>query len=146
MKIMERMQPYMFGLGIGLAGLTGCATNQMLDRPLDQIEPVKAYSKIDKAKDVLGVKSERMLKMFPNDYIALRDDDGALRNLAGIYAGTVKVKKTKKGYLANGSYSEYKHPKAIQRVLVNVDTDADKIITPQEIRDLAIKLYKKNAR
>ena len=68
-----------------------------------------------------------------------------LRNLAGIYAGTVKVRRTERGYFIDGSYSQMLHPEALHRVLEDADVNGDKIITGKETNNLKDKMFVKYA-
>ena len=133
MTIMKKIAPYVLALGVGASALTGCATTQ--------------YATIDEAMKVLGVRSPSMIEMnLPDGYKTSRFEDANLRTLAGIYAGTVEVKRTENRYTANGSYSQIQHPDAMRRVLREADTNKDKIITRQESRDLAMRLFEEIAK
>jgi|TARA_B100001971_G_C17993435_1_gene433528 hypothetical protein len=146
MTIMKKIAPYVLALGVGASALTGCATTQMANRPAQQTEQ-KEYATIDEAMEVLGARSPSMIQMnLPDGYKTSIFEDRNLRTLAGIYAGTVEVKRTGNGYTANGSYSQFQHPDAMRRVLKEADTNGDKIITRQESRDLAMRLYEENAK
>jgi hypothetical protein len=101
-----------------------------------------------KAMKVLGESNPNMVEVMDGDYITserLRPD---LTVIAGIYAGTVKVKKTvtkAKGktcvnYKSEGEYSQFRHPEAMLKALADADTNKDKIITAQEIRELEAKV------
>ena len=147
---MKKIQPYVLALGIGASALTGCATTQVANRPAQQTEQ-REYAIIEEAMKVLGVRNPSMIQMnLPDGYKTSRFEDATLRILAGIYAGTVEVRKTvrktEKGYTANGSYSQFQHPDAMRKVLREADTNGDKIITKQESRDLAMRLYEENAK
>ena len=72
--------------------------------------------------------------------------DSALRIIAGIYSGTVKVRKVPGGFSANGSYSQAKHPEAFIRACRNADINNDKVVTRAEAGNLARKVYSQNAR
>lgn len=146
MKIMKKIAPYVLALGVGASALTGCATTQIANKPAQQTEQ-KKYATIDEAMKVLGVRSPNMIETnLPDGYKTSRFESPDLRTLAGIYAGTVEVKRTENGYITTGSYSEFQHPDAMRRVLQEADTNKDKIITRQELRDLEMRLYKENAK
>ncbi len=137
MNIMKKTKSSMvrdiFALGLSAVILMGATAN-------------KKYATIKEATKALGVRPGMIDLNLPDGYKALRADKGNLMTLAGIRAGTVYVEKTEDGYLAEGSYSFAKHPKAMERVLKEADTNEDKIVTPQEVRDLAARLYEKNSK
>lgn len=115
------------------------------NRPTEQT-PTKKYATIKEAAEVLKVGRGEIDLNLLNGYKALRADEGNIRTLAGIYAGTVNVKRTEDGYVAEGSYSQSQHPSAMEKALKEADTNGDKIVTPQEVRDLAAKLYEENSK
>lgn len=115
-KIRQRIKPY--AIGLGLLGLIGCAANQKTIK--SQVS--KPYATTSKFVD------------------------GTLRTMAGIYAGTVSVERIRNGYFAKGFYSQAMHPKAMDRVLFEADTNHDKIITRDEAINMARKLYKTHSK
>lgn len=130
---MKKIQQYALALGLSAMALIGCAP--------------KNYATVGEAMKVLKVRDSGMIHVnLPNGYKTLITLDGKLRSLAGIYAGTVDVKKIKNGYAAQGSYSQAEHPEAMERVLSDVDVNGDKIVTRQEIKDLTDRVYRERAR
>jgi len=142
MKITKKIQPYVIALGIGASALTGCATTQVPNSYTHQTKQETLYEKTKKAMDVLKVKNPTQIKHYPNGYITLKSEDGNLRTLADIYAGNVEVEKIENGYTANGSYSQFQNPEAMQKILKIADRNSDKIVTDGEVRDLTTILYK----
>ncbi|MBS3116088.1 hypothetical protein J4421_00675 [Candidatus Woesearchaeota archaeon] len=142
---MNKIQSYALALGIGVSALTGCATIPRDNKPAPQT--TQKEMQLEEAMKVLDVRSLSMIQMnLPAGYKTSRFEDGILRTLAGIYAGTVGVKRTEEGYVAKGYYSQLQQPDAMRRVLREADTNDDKIITRQEARDLAVRLYEENAK
>lgn len=132
-------------LGLSAAILTGATIMPTANRPTEQT-PTKKYATIKEAAEVLKVGRGEIDLNLLNGYKALRADEGNIRTLAGIYAGTVNVKRTEDGYVTEGSYSQSRHPGSMEKVLKEADTNEDKIVTPQEVRDLAAELYKENSK
>ncbi|MFC1691064.1 hypothetical protein ACFL0W_02675 [Nanoarchaeota archaeon] len=115
------------------------------DDSVSQAEPRKELSLAEVVK-ILGVSDVSRIQFLSEGYKTSKSLDGDVRDLAGIYAGTVRVKKTETGYVTEGFYSELRHPDALLTVSNEADTNGDKIITRDEIRALTIKVYEENAR
>ena len=145
MSLMERIKPIALATGLGAITLGGCATTKNVSTIPKHVE-TRSYSALDDAMRVLGVKNATMISRLPDGYITLKNIDARLRILAGVYAGTVTVRKTKEGYIAEGSYSQFENPEALDRVIKEADTNNDKIITLQEANGLARKLYQQYAK
>ena len=136
MKTKKTLKKLVTGSIVGAMTLGSLATAQARD-----------YATVREAMEVLKVKNPHMISMnLPQGYKTSKNLEGYLRLLAGIYAGTVQVKKTDKGYSAEGVYSEFKNPEAMERVLREADNYKDKIITRPEIKDLMVKLYEQYAK
>ena len=118
------------GCAMTLAALLGCSAPQSQHAAAS--ERAKPYYSANSLSN--GYQSEG------------RGVDAALRTIAGIYAGTVKVKRVPKGFVASGSYSQAKHPEAFIRACRDADTDKDKVVTRAEADSLARKVYSQHAR
>ncbi len=132
-------------LGLNTTILTGCATMPIVNRPIEQTA-TKKYATIKEATEVLRVGPGMIYLNLPDGYKASRLEEGNLKTLAGIYAGTVNVKKIEDGYVAEGSYSLSQNPDAMEKALKEADTNKDKIVTGKEVRDLAARLCEKNSK
>ena len=83
-----------------------------------------------------------------NGYTMADSTLDSLRNLAGVYAGTMKIDRSITeqdgekylSYLIKGSYSQTEHPEALARVLKEADTNKDKIITKEEAGELELDM------
>jgi hypothetical protein len=104
----------------------------------------------EKAMEVTGIKNENYMEILIGGYQADKGTASILKNhLAGIYLGTVTVKITKEGtvtrYDSLGSYApdltNQKDIDALKKVLLDADTNKDKIITRQEMIKLQEKIY-----
>ncbi|MDP3734129.1 MAG: hypothetical protein Q8R37_02780 [Nanoarchaeota archaeon] len=122
MTIINKIQSSVLALGLGVSALPGCATTPKVT-PEEKFLVPEGYS----TRPLTNWKSEKE----------------TIKTLAGIYAGTVEVKRT-----ASGGYFIKSRPSAhqdlhiyIERVLQEVDTNRDEIITIQELRDLEAKLF-----
>ena len=151
MTITQKITPYILALGIGATTLAGCAGFHLDYKPTYQTRTerrikIREEKQTKKAMNVLHVNDPAQVRTSHEGYKVLRSERGDLRILAGIYAGTVKVRKTKDGYFIRGNYTEAQNPNAMQRVLREADKNKDKIITRQEISDLANRIYPKYAK
>ena len=133
---------------------TGCATTRMSYPAVQQgtnsfpeLKVSRYSSRIEKAMNVLELKSPRYLYYnLPDGYLSSKFEVPKVRVLAGIYAGTVEVWKTEKGYSANGEYSQFQYPDEFIKVLREADINKDKIITKKELDVLTFKIYQENAK
>ena len=64
-----------------------------------------------------------------------------LRTISGIALGTVKVRKTERGYQSEGSFSQTRYPSVFDKACSIADTNGDKNITDYEAETLLIKAY-----
>tara|TARA_Y100000034_G_C6857361_1_gene389830 strand:+ start:873 stop:1319 length:447 start_codon:yes stop_codon:yes gene_type:complete len=105
----------------------------------------KDYATMNDAMTELNVASPAMISSFPNGYKTSMGLEGNLRNLAGIFAGTIDVMITKyeNGYkvVTDGVYSQFEHPEAMNSVLRLADENNDKIITREEVKELQDSIY-----
>jgi len=145
MSLTEKIRPLALGVGLGAITLAGCSITPTTPTTTKQVE-TGSYEVIENAMQVLGVRNATMISHLPNGYITLKNIAARLRTLAGVYAGTVKVIQIKDGYVAQGSYSEFENPEALERVVKEADTNNDKIVTFQEANVLARKLYEQYAK
>ncbi len=129
MNLIKKVCPYVLALGFGALTLTGCSTMAQVVNDFEEQIRSKKYTSLEKAKRVLNTNQSYAVEIL-------------LKTLAGIYAGTIELKKTKQGYCAKGFYSEYTHPGALLKVLKEADTNKDRIITSQEVRNLERKILK----
>jgi hypothetical protein len=60
-----------------------------------------------------------------------------VRVAAGIAVGTIGVKKTANGYHAEGSFSEFTYPEAMEKALDVADQNDDMYVTEEEAKRLA---------
>lgn len=138
-------------LGIGAMLLGGCVTPQAIRKTV----PVKSgehYPSMKEALKVLRLASPTQVTSL-NGYKTSNHTAGTLRGLAGLYAGTRKIRKTvskvksEKGnyiivqYTAQGRYTQATHPEALERVLKEADPNRDKIITDEEAEALKRKIW-----
>jgi len=142
MNLIKKVCPYVLALGFGALTLTGCSTMAQVVNDFEEQIRSKKYTSLEKAKRVLNTNQSYAVEILPKGYITLKALDSRLKTLAGIYAGTIELKKTKQGYCAKGFYSEYTHPGALLKVLKEADTNKDRIITSQEVRNLERKILK----
>jgi hypothetical protein len=133
--IIQKIKKYALAFGLSALALTGCATTRIENK-----------SSIEYAMKILEINEPSRLQLnLPEGYKTLLFEDARLRAIAGVYAGTVKVERTKNGYIARGFYSEAMHPEAMLMALREADTNGDKIITRKEAEDLSIRVYEENA-
>lgn len=121
-----------------LAALNGCAAKQS-----NVTNVSKEFATFEDARKKLGLDTSQIRSI--NGYKISRFSDPRLRTIAGIYAGTVKVKKTDNGYMANGVYSQFENPEAMERACKEADINGDFVITNKELRDLELNVYEKYA-
>jgi len=129
MNLRKKILQGAFALGIGISSFTGCAATQ-------------TYAPIEDAMGILDIKNPNMIEYLNNGYKISKFKLPYLITIAGIYSGSIKVEKTEDGYLAKGTYSQLKNPEGMQKALREVDSNGDKIITPQELINLEKKVYK----
>ncbi len=78
-------------------------------------------------------------------------EEGTLRTLAGIVAGTIKVRggcdvqvgSQKCEYAAEGFYSQVGNPEALKKVCREADADGNNLITAEESHNYAMQMYDK---
>jgi len=96
------------------------------------------------AAKILNTSNDRTIIQFNKGYFATRRGYSDLALAAGIYAGTIRVSKKTRGertfYLADGFYSLYKNPEAIEIAAKKADTNKDMIVTNDEALDLKDKV------
>ena len=146
---MKGILPYAIAILFG----AGCATTGTNIKPAQQIE-VKECATMAEAMKVLGVTDPSMIQTnLPDGYKTLAPSIGArlsphgtLTILAGIYAGTMEIRKTSDGYISMGTYSRSSHPEALKYVLGKADVNGDKVVTPKEISDMEAKVFKEYAK
>jgi hypothetical protein len=127
---------------VGASLFSGCATMTGNGLPDEYKEPEKReYAPMSEAMEVLGEKSPMTIEDH-NGYKFSAFDKANLQVAAGIYAGTVEAIKTDKGYLFRGTYSQFSHPEAMDRVMKEADVDGDRIISRKEARDITSKFLK----
>ncbi len=134
MSLKQRIQKVALSVGLGLATLSGCASGNVNRRP-----------SMREATRVLGTVPF-MVTSLPSGYITDKRTEIRLRGLAGVYAGTADFRCTKNGYSVEGFYSQLANPEAIVRVLKDADTNDDKIVTRDEVRNLYRAISEKNCR
>lgn len=132
-NLMNKIQKCTLALGMG-ASVLGCATQAPVQNNV-----------INQAMDVLRISCPSQIQHLPGGYKTTRDTAATLRTLAGVYAGTVDLEKTEKGYSAKGIYNQIENPEALEKVLMKADTDGDYIITRDELKSLADIMYQKHA-
>jgi len=107
---------------------------------------VKSAS-IEDAIKILNTERYK-IKNLPNGYKSSEGIEMEIREIAGIYSGGIKVKKKEKDnsikYVSHGVYSQLEDPESYERVLENADSNKDKIITREEIKDLKFKVYEES--
>jgi hypothetical protein len=128
MKTIERI--------LATAGLIGITSIPFVSAK----EKREEYPTMKDAMEVLGVRDPSQISIL-GGYKAHRGDDGRIRTVAGIYAGTVVVERYGGGYRASGEYSEARYPKAMERTLREADTDGNKIVTREEVAELLRRVY-----
>lgn len=106
----------------------------------------KKYPTIKEAMKVLGISSSQEIELnLPEGYKTSRAISNHLRVLAGIYAGTVQIKEEEEGhYSMKGSYSQFRNPESMIKVLREADTNKDKIITFGEEVSLSDRILNNN--
>jgi hypothetical protein len=101
------------------------------------------------AQKVLGVSSLNQVARIPSNYFTTKAGETSMYLLAGIYAGTVKVKKTMDGdiakYSSRGSYAWIQNPEAMDNAAKDADVNNDRILTKDEIENLEIKVFREAA-
>ena len=148
-KLQDKIMPYAVA---GVLVFTGCtATNQNTIRG--------HYPSERKAMKVLEVDNSFSLEYLDGGYIILRGLEEHLMTLAGVYAGTAKVRVrrttisndegeeiSKVIYTVEGFYDKETHPEAMRRVLRESDTDRNRIITEDEFKILGRKIFERYAK
>lgn len=136
-KITKNVATKALALGLA-ANVVGCATLN----PSIKLSPKEI--RIEQVmRDNHTRKREDIAFYLPNGYVSHRNTEHHLKYLAGIYAGTIKIKRTKTGYIFDGFYSQAAHPEALVKVLKDADTNNDLIITMSEIFALRNKILRK---
>ncbi len=115
-----------------VALLGGCASTGSSAR-----SPANAY-------EGLGMPTDFVTSI--NGYRMSEGTRVSLTTVAGIYAGTIRVKTDGQGsFSARGSYSQFKQPEAMVRALREADTDGNKIITDEEEIILSQRVMEQHA-
>jgi len=92
------------------------------------------------AAKILNAANDRTIIQFNKGYFATRRGYSDLVLAAGVYAGTIRVSKKTRGktiiYLADGFYSLYKNPEAMEEAAKKADINKDMIVTNDEALEL----------
>lgn len=130
-------------IGAGLVGATALITANCASINPNMRELNKYYANIDRVKKELDIKNDALLERnLRNGYYSTRYGGMDLRTIAGIIAGTIKVRKTENGYKGEGTFSQYLQQDFLDKVCEIADTDDNKIVTDREARDALLKAYK----
>lgn len=79
----------------------------------------------------------------PGGYVASKPATNSLRTAAGIYAGTIDVEKEEGKYLVSGTYSQAKHPEAMEKALEKADKNSTGVVTWEEANKFTRNLLEK---
>lgn len=125
-------------IGAGIAGLAmlvnvGCATIPFMSPEEQMYGPERAN-----AMKILRINDINLLdNTLRNDYYATIFDGMELRTVASIMAGTMKVKKTKNGYIAGGkTIYQFAQQNYLDEACEQADTNHDHVITSAETENL----------
>ncbi|MCD6496390.1 MAG: hypothetical protein J7K54_03910 [Candidatus Aenigmarchaeota archaeon] len=153
-----KIMPYLLSGGIAF-GSYGCATMENLKQDVtEHIQELnEAYrSRINDEKTVspytisrdemkkLHVSRIQDVRIWPGGIKAPKNYDSSIKEMAGIYSGSVKVRKTPGGYAIEGTYTH--DPESLGKVFKDIDSNGDKLLTPKEIithLDNTLKKYAK---
>ena len=96
------------------------------------------------AAKILNTAADKTIIQFNKGYFTTRRGYSDLALAAGIYSGTIRVSKKTIGertfYIAEGFYSLYKNPRAMEDAAKNADTNKDMIVTNDEALNLKSKV------
>lgn len=100
------------------------------------------YSTIEDVQRALNIRNPVFIDLnLPEGYKTHKGISAQLRALAGVYAGTVQIRRENNQYLISGTYSQIRNPKALIRVLREADVNCDKIITREEERNQTRRMF-----
>lgn len=134
MDLIYGLKQYVIALEIvGILG--GCATTSNVNNSTK-----KPDVSIGTVMKILNVADPNLIENILDYKTLVVPNDGILRTIAGIYAGTVNVENTPTGCSVDGFYSQYEHPEAMERTLIKADVNNDGVITEQEAINLAVEV------
>ncbi|MFB6246457.1 MAG: hypothetical protein ABEI74_02630 [Candidatus Pacearchaeota archaeon] len=139
MDLKNKILPYIFagsilaGAGsINKAEAQSSSSSQKVDPTMKQVE------------SEIGHDHYSMINFnMPGGYVASKPATNSLQTAAGIYAGTIDVKEENGKYLVSGTYSQAKHPEAMEKALRKADTNNTGVVTWKEANKFTRNLLEK---
>lgn len=145
MNFRKKALTYLLGAGLSLSpahsySSKGAVTEQ--EKPKEKKEIT-----LEQKMEILGIDDPEQIEYLPGEYIATtRYAGGILRLVAGVYAGTITVKKDEKGYSGSGVYNQFMYPEKFIKTFEKADKNRDKFITEDEAINLKRKVFEKYAK
>jgi len=101
------------------------------------------YSTVDLMKKLDVKNPENISFNLPAGYKATQRGAMVLRSIASVYEGNGIIEKSEEGMSVTGTYNQtnQKHKNAMIKVLKEVDSNRNEIVTDKEISKLAKKVF-----